>query len=158
MRRDAHKRRTATVERMMTKLMTVLLISMAVWTLPAVAQKSKSATSPLRLLSSTPLPGIKGDFDHFAVDVKNDRLYLAAEDHQSVEVFDLRSGKHLRSINGFGTPHSILPLPESGKILVVDGGVGEVKVLNARSYAVIGSIKLLLDADSMVYDARNKKL
>src|SRR5437588_1884512 len=117
----------------MKKIMTVL-IAVSMLSLPAVPQKPKDAS--LRLLTSTQLPGIEGDFDHFAADVNSNRLYLAAEDHKSVEVFNLRTGKHIRSITGFGTPHSILPLPESNRIFVVDGGVGEVKVLNAHTYAV----------------------
>lgn len=139
----------------MKNIMTVL-IAISVLSLPAMSQKSSHAS--LRLLTSTQLPGIQGDFDHFAADVKNNRLFLAAEDHKSVEVFDLRTAKHLHSITGFGTPHSILPLPESNRIFVVDGGAGEVKVLDSHTYAVKNSIKLLLDADSIVYDGPNKKL
>jgi DNA-binding beta-propeller fold protein YncE len=139
----------------MKKIMAVL-IAISVLSFAAVSKEPKAA--PLRLLTSTQLPGIEGDFDHFAADVKNNRLFLAAEDHKSIEVFNLRTARHLRSITGFGTPHSILPLPESNRIFVVDGGAGEVKVLDAHTYAVTSSIKLLLDADSIAYDAPNKKL
>jgi hypothetical protein len=34
--------------------------------------------SPLKLIATTPLPGFSGDFDHFAVDLKGNRLFLAA--------------------------------------------------------------------------------
>jgi DNA-binding beta-propeller fold protein YncE len=143
----------------MKKLLTVL-VSIVLFSLGSAAQKAKPKPNApvLRLIASTPLPGVEGDCDHFAFDVKGNRLFLAAEDHKSVEVFNLRTAEHLRSIPGFGTPHSILPLPESNKIFVVDGGAGEVKVLDAHTYAVKDSIKLLIDADSMVYDAKNKKL
>jgi len=60
---------------------------------------------PLRLIATTPLPGFSGDFDHFAIDLKGKRLFLTAEDHKTVEVFDLE-GKRLHSITGFGQPHA----------------------------------------------------
>jgi len=143
----------------MKKLLTIM-VSILLFSLGGAAQnaKPKSSAPVLRLVTSTPLPGIEGDFDHFAADVKGNRIFLAGEEHKSVEVFNLRTGKHLQSIPGFDTPHSILLLPESNKIFVVDGGVGEVKVLDAHTYVVKNSIKLLIDADSMVYDAKAKKL
>ena len=42
---------------------------------------------PLKLAATTPLPGFSGDFDHFAVDLKGNRLFLTAEDHKTVERF-----------------------------------------------------------------------
>src|SRR5437879_10975248 len=77
--------------------------------------------APLKLIAITPLPGFSGDFDHFAADVKGNRLFLAAEDHKTVEVFDLRTGKALHSIAGFGQPHAILFLPDTNKLIVTDG-------------------------------------
>src|SRR5438270_10746995 len=59
---------------------------------------------PLRLVTAIPMPGFTGDFDHFGVDLTRNRLFLAAEEHKTVEVFDLRNGKRLQSIEGFGQP------------------------------------------------------
>jgi len=61
----------------------------------------------------TELIRVQRDFDHFAVDLQGNRLFLAAEDHGTLEVFDLRTGKHLRSVSGFETPHSIFPIPQT---------------------------------------------
>ncbi len=114
-------------------------------------------TSPLHLRSSVPMPGVKGDFDHFAADVKGNRLFLAAEEHKSVEVFDLQTGKHLRSISGFDTPHSILYVPEKNTLLVTDSGPedlkeGYIRVVSGDSYKITDSIKVLAAADSSGYD------
>src|SRR5438105_1942784 len=108
--------------------------------------------APLRLLHTTLLPGIDGDFDHFGVDLQGNRLFLTAEDHSSVEVFDLK-GKHIRSISGFKTPHYVRYLPDQNKLLVVDGGAGEIKFLKGDTYQPIDSVKVLLDADSSVFDS-----
>jgi len=61
----------------------------------------------------TELPGYSGDFDHFAVDLEGNRLFLAAEDHGTLEVFDLHTGKHLRSVK-VSTPPQHLPNPADG--------------------------------------------
>lgn len=39
------------------------------------------------------MPEITGDFDHFAYDLKRNRLFVSAEEHHSVEMFDLDTGK-----------------------------------------------------------------
>src|SRR5690348_10697172 len=67
--------------------------------------------SPLKLVNSVDLPQYSGDFDHFAADVNGNRLFLAAEDHGTLEVFDLKSTKWLQTVKGFDVPHSILYFP-----------------------------------------------
>jgi len=37
---------------------------------------------PLKLVVTTLMPGFKGDFDHFGLDLKGNRLFLAAEDQR----------------------------------------------------------------------------
>src|SRR5450755_2926230 len=81
---------------------------------------------PMKLMATTPLPGFTGDFDHFAVDLEGKRLFLTAEDHKTVEVFDL-DGKRVKSITGFGQPHAIHFMPDVNKFIVTDGdGFGAV--------------------------------
>jgi DNA-binding beta-propeller fold protein YncE len=120
----------------------------------AALADSAADKAPLRLVTKIALPGIDGDFDHFTADVKGNRLFLAAEEHHTVEVFDLHSGKKLHSITGFDTPHSILYVPDANKLFVVDGGKGgSVQILNATTYAPQKSVKLSEDADALVYDS-----
>lgn len=38
-------------------------------------------------------------------------MLVAAEEHATLEVFDLATGNHLRTIIGFGAPHTILIRP-----------------------------------------------
>jgi DNA-binding beta-propeller fold protein YncE len=113
---------------------------------------------PLKLKATVPLNDIKGDFDHFAADLKSNRLYLAAEDHKSIEVFDLKTGKHLQSIGGFDTPHAIVYSPDKKILLVTDSGPedgnqGFVRVVSLGSSKITDSIKVLAAADSAGYDA-----
>jgi hypothetical protein len=110
-------------------------------------------TAPVLVLSGrVELPGYHGDFDHFAVDLQTNRLFLAAEDHGTLEVFDLKTVKHLRTVAGFATPHSIFALPEAHQLLLTDGSES-IKRLDEQRLTVAGSIKLQPGADSIGYDA-----
>jgi len=114
---------------------------------------SASDSAPLKLVQSVDLPKYSGDFDHFAADLKGNRLFLAAEDHGTLEVFDLNTTKWLKTIKGFDTPHSILYLPASQKLFVTDGGDGMSKVLSAADLKVLQKVTLTPGADSLAYDA-----
>jgi DNA-binding beta-propeller fold protein YncE len=124
----------------------------------AVRSQSKAPELPLRTVASVPLPGIAGDFDHFAVDEKGERLFLAGEDHKTLEVFDLKTNRHIKSIPGFGTPHSIFYLAETNRILVTDGDAGALQILNGTDYSFIGKIDGLAGADSARLDASRQIL
>jgi DNA-binding beta-propeller fold protein YncE len=111
---------------------------------------------PMKLVATTPLPGFTGDFDHFAVDLKGKRLFLAAEDHKTVEVFDL-DGKRITSITGFGQPHAILYMPDVNKLIVTDGdGFGMVELLSGEDYKILNTIKLPPGVDGAVFNPVNK--
>jgi DNA-binding beta-propeller fold protein YncE len=138
------------------KVLLASLAAVASTLLPMGASYAQAAPdkAPLHLLQKIPLPGIEGDFDHFSADVKGNRLFLAAEEHHTIEVFDLHSGKSIHSIKGFDTPHSLVYLPETNKLFVIDGGKGgSCEILDGTTYAVQKSIKLSEDADALVYDA-----
>jgi DNA-binding beta-propeller fold protein YncE len=118
------------------------------------AADAKVEQPVLKLLRSVSIPGIAGDFDHFTVDLAGHRLFLAAEEHKTVQVFDLDTGKTIRGITGFDTPHALHYLPDESELLVVDGGDGgSLKIVNGKSYAVEKAIKLSADADALAYDA-----
>jgi DNA-binding beta-propeller fold protein YncE len=110
---------------------------------------------PLRLVATTPLPNFTGDFDHFAVDLKGKRLFLTAEDHKTVEVFDLE-GKRIHSITGFGQPHAAVVLSDSN-IIVTDGDdFGRVALVNGKDYSIISTIKLPPGVDGAVFNPVNQ--
>ena len=133
----------------MALLATLLLI-------PGV--KARAADNPpLKLTETTPLPGFSGDFDHFGLDLKGNRLFLAAEDHKTVEVFDLRSGKHLHSITGFSQPHAIIYLPAQDKMIVTDGDdFGMVELVDDKNYQIVDKIKLPPGVDGAIFNPVNK--
>jgi DNA-binding beta-propeller fold protein YncE len=115
------------------------------------------AAETLRLLGRTDVPGFEGDFDHFAVDVKGNRLFLAGEEKGTLEVFDLRSGKHLKTVQGFEEPHAIHFMPETNRLIVTNSGDGMTKVVDGKTYAIVGTIALTPGADVMGYDASTRR-
>ena len=115
------------------------------------------AAEPLKLLGRTEVPNFEGDFDHFAADVKGNRLFLAGEEQGTLEVFDLASGKHLRTVKGFDEPHAIHFMPEANRLIVTDSGESMTKIVDARTYAVVGKIALVPGADVLSYDPSTRR-
>ena len=116
-----------------------------------------AAPAPLKLVGDAKLPGYTGDFDHFAVDTKGGKLFLAGEDGAELEVFDLGSGAFVKSIKGYGVPHSLLLMPQRNELLVIDGKKPS-PVLDATTLVQKRTIKLPPGADSVAYDASTKHL
>jgi DNA-binding beta-propeller fold protein YncE len=126
--------------------------------IPAITRSQEKTEAPLKLLRSVALPGFTGDFDHFAVDEKGGRLFLAGEDHKTVEVFDLKTGQRLKSIAGFGAPHTIFYLPKADRILITDGDKGQVQILRGSDYSFVDHIDGLPGVDSARIDAASNIL
>ena len=124
----------------------------------AAPMLSFADTAPLRLLGRADLPTYQGDFDHFGADVKGNRLFLAGEDGGTLEVFDLRSGAHLKTVEGMETPHAIHYEPKTNRLFVSNSGASLSKVLDGKSYAVLDTVKLAPGADVMSYDASSRRL
>ena len=120
-----------------------------------VSSAAGSSSAPATLIgrSTAWKPEYSGDFDHFGVDTKRNKLLLAAEDHGTLEVFDLNTGAHEKTITDtFSTPHAILYLPGQDRLIVTDSGKGGTRILDAATYKVLGYIGLEPGADSMEYD------
>ncbi len=125
-------------------LRVVIAVTLAARFFAAQAQVAPATqTEPLTLLHATALPEITGDFDHFAVDLKRNRLFVSAEVHHSIEVFDLQSGAHLQSVGGFKTPHSVAFCPEKDELLVADGGDSALIVLKGAELERVARIPLI---------------
>ena len=117
------------------------------------------AKTPLKLVESTPLPELHdGDFDHFTVDLKGNRLFSTAEENSKVLVFDLKTNKLIHTIQGLKAPHSMVYRGDLNKLFVVDGDLGEVKIYDTESYKPAGTVKVREGADSSSYDPDTKYL
>jgi DNA-binding beta-propeller fold protein YncE len=128
------------------------LIYLALFVILAIGTRAQEKQY-LKLVATTPLPGFSGDFDHFGIDLKGKRLFLTAEDHKTVEVFELMTGKRIKSIEGFGQPHAIVFLPETNNFIVTDGdGFGMVELVSGKDYSILDKIKLPPAVDGAVFN------
>jgi DNA-binding beta-propeller fold protein YncE len=122
---------------------------------------SSVAAEPLRLAGRTELPGYTGDFDHFEYDLKGNRLWLAAEDHGTLDLFDLNTVKMQKSVKGIvDTPHGILYVPGKNRLIVTDsGGDMKTRVIDAKTLKVTGTVQLAAPGgDAMGYDPSTNRL
>lgn len=107
---------------------------------------------PLNLRGSVILPGYKGDFDHFAADVEGGKLYLAGEDGDALEVFDVASGQLVQSVGSLASPHSPFLIPGGRELLVVQGAAAS-PVFDTATLQVKRRLTLPAGADSVAYDS-----
>jgi DNA-binding beta-propeller fold protein YncE len=133
------------------QLLKTSMMILTVWVLTVNAQEKM----PLKLIKTTSMPGFTGDFDHFGVDLKGSRLFLAAEEHKTVEVFDLRTGERTHSIEGFGHPLMMVYLPESNQLVVTDEADSAVHLVDCKTYTITETIKLGQGVDHGVLNPVN---
>ncbi|HEY5055512.1 MAG TPA: hypothetical protein VII58_05085 [Acidobacteriaceae bacterium] len=122
------------------------------------AVMARAQDSSVKLIKSVDLPGYSGDFDHFAADYERGRLLLAAEDHGTLEVFDLKTSAHLRTVSGFGNPHSILVRKGVPTVFITDSTEKNATIRDASTYAKKQTVNLTPGSDTAKYDAAAKIL
>src|SRR6266404_7976257 len=139
----------------MKKLFLILIVAFALFGGRTPCQEP----SPLKLIRTFKLPPeVKGNFDHFAIDLKGGRLFATPEDYKAVVVFDLKTGKLIHTIIGIERPHAVLYREDMSRLYVTDGEAGDVKIFDSTAYRLLSSVKLLEDADSIGYDPATKYL
>lgn len=118
------------------------------------------ATAPLKLLQKIPMPNVKGRLDHFGVDLKGQRLFVAAlgDDQNTVEVIDLKSGKWISSIPGQSKPQGLFYSPDFKKLFVANGTDGTCKIFTGDTFKLVESLPIGTDADHVGYDPATKYL
>ena len=114
---------------------------------------AQTHNSTVRLIHTVTLPGYSGDFDHFAADFDRNRLLLAAEDHGTLEVFDLNTSAHLRTVSGFGNPHSILVRKGVPTVFITDSTKMNATIRDADTYAKKQTVNLTPGSDTSKYDS-----
>src|ERR1700692_1822605 len=141
------------IEGKMKKSFSILFVMLFLFAGQICGQQS----APLKLVQTYKLPpDVKGNFDHFAIDLSGNRLFATPEEYKAVLVFDLKSGKLIHKITGIEKPHAVLYRPDLKRLFITDGESGDLKIVDSDSYATLSSVKLLEDADSIGYDPKTK--
>src|SRR5579871_331171 len=110
----------------------------------------------LSLEAHIPLPDVKGRIDHVSVDVRGQRLFVAAVENHTLEVIDLKSGHRVHTISDLAEPQGVFYDEAAGHLFVACGLDGVVKVFDAISYQVLATVKFPDDADNIRYDPHSK--
>lgn len=133
-----------------------VLVAAAALTL--VSLQVASGQAPLTLVGTVDLPGVEGRIDHLAVDTAAQRLYVAALGNNTVEVLDLKTNSHMKSVPGFREPQGIAVVADA-KVVAVANGQGEgVQFLDGSDYHPTKAVKLGEDSDNVRYDPVAKRL
>jgi DNA-binding beta-propeller fold protein YncE len=115
-------------------------------------------TDHIVMEQSIPLPNVQGRIDHLDVNIKGQVVYIAALGNNSLEVADIRNGKHIHTINGLDEPQGVAYLPQHNEIFVSNGGDGKCYFFNAASYQKTATVDLPSDADDVRYDSVDRKI
>ncbi len=117
---------------------------------------------PLRLAGTVSLPHVEGHIDHLSIDVRGQRLFVAALGNNTLEVIDIKNNKHLHTISGLHEPQGITYVPKTNRIYVANGGDGSLRVFDANpdggSFQLLKTISFGDDADNVRYDAREDRI
>ncbi|HEX4797741.1 MAG TPA: hypothetical protein VFV04_00490 [Burkholderiales bacterium] len=126
--------------------------------LSLVLPSGLQAADVLEPAATIGLPSVKGRIDHFGLDLKQQRLFVAALGNDTLEVVDVKAGRRQRSLDGFGEPQGVLYLPEFNRIYVANGSANRVDILDGASLARIKGVEGLDDADNVRYDSGARKV
>lgn len=122
-----------------------------------LAMQLSSAQEPLTLTTAIELPRVEGRIDHLAFDAAGQRLFVAALGNNTVEVLDVKAGKHLRSLPGFREPQGIAVVPDT-KLIAVANGQGDGVQFVSDDYRMAQAVRLGDDSDNVRYDAAAKRV
>src|SRR6266851_3791457 len=71
------------------------------------AESPGQSSNLLTQVQTIPLGGVEGRIDHFGIDAKGKRLFVAALGNDTVEVVDMVAGKVTQRISNLRTPQGI---------------------------------------------------
>src|ERR1700752_1607607 len=96
--------------------------------------------------------GGDGGWDYLTVDSANHRFFVTRSTH--TQAIDSASGKVLGDIPGQTRSHGVALVPKLGRGFITHGGgEGAILVFDLKTYAVLGKLAAMPDADGIIYDA-----
>jgi DNA-binding beta-propeller fold protein YncE len=117
------------------------------------ALSSGQNSNLLTQVQTIPLDGVEGRIDHFGLDAKGKRLFVAALGNDTVEVVDLTAGKVTQEISNLRAPQGIGFAPESNRLAVANDRDGSCRLYDGSSLQQTATVEMKDDADNVRYDA-----
>ena len=122
------------------------------------AFQPSSGQQPLSLVESIELPRVEGRIDHLAFDSANQHLFVAALGNNTVEVLDVKAGRHIKSLPGFREPQGIAVVPDARLVAVANGQGEGLQLLKTDDYTPGQMVRLGDDSDNVRYDPSARRL
>src|SRR5215469_16666365 len=129
-----------------------VLAAMLVLTSRASGQDSQVLSVEAHIV----LSDVKGRIDHFSVDVRGQRLFVAAVENHTLEVIDLKSGQRVHTIMDLAEPQGVFYDASANRLFVACGLDGVTKVFDGTTFQLFATVKFPDDADNIRYDERSK--
>src|SRR3954464_12211345 len=112
----------------------------------------------LTLKSKIELANVEGRIDHFSVDVKGQRLFMAALGNHTVEVMDIQSAKRIHTIPDLAEPQGIYFDSATNRLFVACAKDGTTKVFDGGTFQLLQTVKFSGGADNIRYDPRSRRI
>jgi len=113
---------------------------------------------PLSLAAKIELPNVEGRIDHFSVDVKGKRLFMAALGNHTVEVIDIESGKRVKTLTDLAEPQGVYYESSANHVFVASAKDGTTKLFDAGTLQLLNTAQFSADADNIRYETRAQRL
>ena len=131
-----------TIRNIAPHLATLLVLA----AMPCLAQSNWAVVQTFHI-------GGEGSWDYVTVDAPNHRLFVTRATH--TQAIDTDSGKVLGDIPGQVRSHGVAIVPRLNRGFITDGGgTGAIIVFDLKTYAVLGKLAAMPDADGIIYDAK----
>ena len=120
----------------------------------AIIASQVAAADPaaLELVQTIDLKGPAGKLDHFSLDTKRDRLLVANQINNTLDIVDLKAGKLLQQIPGQKSVSGVAYVPDLDRIFVGNGG-GVCNAFDGGTFELLKSLPFP-GADNVRFDAR----
>ncbi len=140
---------------MRSRVTTFLLLQVLLLPVLALGQSSRVLVLKTRI----PLANVHGRIDHFSIDAKGQRLFVAGNGDHTLAVVDLRRGRLAHLIPNLDTPQGPFYDASTNRLFVANEGDGTVKMFDGTTFQLLRTVKLSsADADDIRYDARNRRI
>jgi DNA-binding beta-propeller fold protein YncE len=131
-----------TIRNIVKPLATLLVLA----AMPCLAQSNWAVVQTFHI-------GGEGSWDYVTIDAPNHRLFVTRSTH--TQAIDTDSGKVLGDIPGQVRSHGVAIVPRLNRGFITDGGgTGAILVFDLKTYAVLGKLAAMPDADGIIYDAK----
>jgi YVTN family beta-propeller protein len=121
----------------------------------AGADDPPASDTHLKLINTVDLPAVEGRIDHFALDEKGRRLFMAALGSDAVVLIDLQTAKVTDQIKSLATPQGVAFSAKHNLLAVANDKDGTCRLFDAATLKEKFRADLKDDADNVRWDETN---